>query len=128
MAKGSPSPRRRPSKRQLNRARVLTMWRQSYRVMDIVRDANVCFDHAKVSKLIKKFKEAEEEVLFQPRTGRPKTATASNVEKKVVKRVKDKRKLKVAQGEGYQIFEDFCCKNPTKKQVVSIPSQEAAPH
>lgn len=67
--------------------------------MDIVRDANVSFDQAKVSKLIKKFKEAEEEglpdeeiVLSQPRTGRPKTATASNVEKKVVKRVKDKRK------------------------------------
>ena len=75
------------------------MWRQGYRVMDIVRDANVSFDQAKVSKLIKKFKEAEEEglpdeeiVLSQPRTGRPKTATASNVEKKVVKRVKDKRK------------------------------------
>jgi hypothetical protein len=77
----------------------MTMWQLGYGIRDISRDAIVSSSPAQVCRWIKKFKKAEEEglpkedaVLSQRRSGRPKTATTSNVEEKVLARVKDKRK------------------------------------
>ena len=67
--------------------------------MDICRDANVHSNQSQVSRIIKRLKESAEEglpdeeaVLSQPRSGRPKTATTSTVEKEVLTRVKNQRK------------------------------------
>jgi hypothetical protein len=67
--------------------------------MDISRDVNVHSNHCQVSRVVKRLEKAEEEglpeeeaVLSQPRSGRPKTATTSTVEKRVLTHVKGKRK------------------------------------